>query len=59
MGSQIQKNILDDIKLGLDKDNKPYVYTDKNGNEIEGAALLQRIHNAVSQLSNIGQRRNL
>ena len=55
VGSQIQKNILDDIKLGLDKDNKPYVYTDKNGNEIEGAALLQRIHNAVSQLSDIGR----
>ena len=48
IGSQIQKNILDSL-------NRKDVYTDKNGEEIGGAVLLQKIHDAVSKLSNIGQ----
>ena len=49
IGSQIQKNILD----GLNKKAKYKIGEEK---PVEGTVLLQRIHDAISVLSNIGKK---
>lgn len=49
LGSQIQKTILESLNLSAD-----YV-ADAKGNTIKGSILLEKIHEAISSLSNIGK----